>query len=61
MLVSDVSGMDGGGIVSNQDGLDDSDDNYPPTNFRLPPDGHEFPEGKIILIWYCLLTSKHDW
>ena len=47
-VVADVSGMDGLLILHQAQGSHDSTDSgsLPPTYSRLPPDGHEFPEGE---------------
>ena len=48
MYILDGGGMDGMMILHNPQGSVDSTDSssIPPTYSRLPPDGHEFPEGE---------------
>ena len=48
IYILDGGGMDGMMILHNPQGSVDSTDSssIPPTYSRLPPDGHEFPEGE---------------
>lgn len=49
IFVADVGSVDGMVILHQHQGSQDSSDSgsLPPTYSRLPPDGHEFPEGQF--------------
>ena len=49
IFVADVGSVDSMVILHQHQGSQDSSDSgsLPPTYSRLPPDGHEFPEGQF--------------
>ena len=53
-FVADVGSVDGMVILHQHQSSQDSSDSgsLPPTYSRLPPDGHEFPEGEFLYIYF---------